>query len=79
MVSEFQDAIAKLELHEGDIILVDARAVDIAGLAKSCLRPEFKHWILAVFPEKGMTLNEVVRTAKLENLKAVIAAIEKEQ
>jgi hypothetical protein len=65
--------IGTVELHEGDILLVDRKSVDPKDFAKMSRAVKCPVWAIVVDPQPGMTIHETIRTCRREDLERVLA------
>jgi hypothetical protein len=72
---ELQAAIDKLELHEGDIILVDRTQIEPGAFLR--IKGPWHNFVLFVNPpSEGQSLRDCINTIDLEYLKKVVAKME---
>lgn len=58
----FEECIKKLELKEGDVLLVDARTVDVDRLSKHPFPPGTPNVaVIPLVPEAGQCLDDAVK------------------
>jgi hypothetical protein len=69
-----KDDLDKLELKDGDIILVNTEKVPIGALLG--LKTKFDHIILCVY-SKGKPVKDCIDTVSLKELKAAIETMER--
>lgn len=72
----FQTAVDKLELKDGDTLLVNADAVSIENVRKMMAGREQKNMVMMLQPVSGQTLKDCIETVSLDELRRIIARME---